>query len=78
MSVPGLIAGAEALLVGIADQNDGGLRLYLGHRSAGQYAIVYDVEVQERVRAAWAGGMPCTVPMPPPECIYVAAEAGGS
>jgi len=58
------------LLVGIEDQDDGGLRLYLNHRSLGWYALIYDEDVKARVRDAWAGSGHVTVPVPPLGCIY--------
>ena len=57
-------------LVGIEDQNDGGMRLYLTHRARGIYALVYDEDVKADARAAWAGSQRVLVPMPPAECIY--------
>lgn len=71
MSFGGLMAGTQTYLVGIEEQDDGGLRLYLGHRADGLYAVIYDEDVKANVRAAWAGKHAIvTVPTPPSECIY--------
>lgn len=68
--VSGLLTGRETLLVGIEEQDDGGLRLYLGHRSSGLYAVVYDRDVQDDARRLWGLGCPVTVPMPGPDQIF--------
>lgn len=74
--VHGLIAGTHTLLVGIEDQDDGGLRLYLNSRSLGLYALTYDPEAQEEIRQAWGRKTHhITLPVPPPDAIYEEAAA---
>jgi len=71
MTITGLLSGTHTLLVGVEDQDDGGLRMYLGHRSKGLYVIVDDPEGQRRIREAWAGGGGhITVPVPDGQCVY--------
>jgi hypothetical protein len=69
MSVGGLFAGTHTLLVGVEDDPDGGIRVYLGHRGRGLYAVITDADAIEEVRNAWAGGGHVTIPIPPRECI---------
>lgn len=72
MSVFGLFAGTHTLLVGVEDDPEGGLRLYLGHRAKGAYAVIDDPEEIARIRQSWGGARGyITVPIPPAECIYV-------
>jgi hypothetical protein len=66
----GLLAGTQVELVGIEDQSDGGLRLYLTHRSRGEYVVVDDPDVQRAVRATWAGGGRVLIPAPPATAIH--------
>lgn len=70
MSVGGLFAGTHTFLVGLEDQADGGLRLYLKHRSLGLYSVIYDEAAKDDVRRAWDGGGHVTVPVPPVGCVY--------
>jgi hypothetical protein len=67
----GLVAGTHTLLVGVEDQDDGGLRMYLGHRASGVYAVVYDDDAKATVRRAWASRSHVTVPIPPSGCVYL-------
>lgn len=78
MSAVGLIAGTHTLLVGVEDQEDGGLRLYLKHRSLGMYVVVDDDETKDAVRRAWASGGHITVPTPSPDCVYLDDEEVGT
>lgn len=65
-----LLSGRACELVGIEDQDDGGLRLYLTHRARGVYALVYDEDVKADARAKWRGGQRVLVPTPPPDCVF--------
>lgn len=69
MSIFGLLAGTHTLVVGVEDQDDGGLRLYLDARYRGVYVVVDDPAAQAQARAAWATGGHVTIPVPPAECI---------
>jgi len=62
--VAGLVSGRNTHLVGIEDQDDGGLRLYVGYRSDGIYALVYDTDLKAEVRRMWSTGQPCVIPTP--------------
>lgn len=72
----GLMAGTHTLLVGLEDNGDGGLRVYLKSRSEGLYALVYDEEAKAELLRGWGGygaghgSSHITVPVPPPGCIY--------
>jgi hypothetical protein len=78
MSICGLIAGTHTLLVGVEDQEDGALRLYLGARYRGLYVVVDDPDAQAQARAAWATGGHVTIPVPPVDCIHHEQAAGVS
>lgn len=69
MSIFGLIAGTHTLLVGVEDQDDGVLRLYLDARHRGLYVVVDDPAAQAQARAAWATGGHVTIPVPPAEYL---------
>jgi hypothetical protein len=61
MSESGLMAfafglGGTTLVVGVEDDPDGSLRMYVGRRSKGIYAIVDDPAEQDRLRSAWGSG----------------------
>jgi hypothetical protein len=70
MSAFGLIAGTHVLLVGVEDNGDDALRLYLDSRHRGVYALVYDEAAKAEVQRAWASGGHVTVPTPPADCLY--------
>jgi hypothetical protein len=72
----GLMAGTHTLLVGLEDNGDDGLRVYLKSRSEGLYALVYDEAAKANLLRVWGGYGPghgsghITVPIPPSDCIY--------
>lgn len=63
------MAGTHTLLVGLEDQDDGGLRLYLGHRADGLYVVLDDEAAKVQARRAWAVGGHVTIPVPPADRI---------
>jgi hypothetical protein len=69
VSIFGLLAGTHTLLVGVEDQDDGGLRLYLDSRHRGLYVVVDDPAAQAQARSAWATGGHVTIPVPHAEYI---------
>lgn len=73
-AVANLLAGQSTFVVGIEDDPDGGLRVFLGHRSRGLYCVIDDAAAIEQIRAMWESKMPFTIPIPPPNFIF--EEAG--
>lgn len=71
-AVHGLIAGTHTLVVGVEDDSEsGGVRIYLGHRALGAYAVVTDPDTATTIREAWArGSQHLTVLAPPPDRIF--------
>jgi hypothetical protein len=86
MSESGLMAfafgmGATTLVVGVEDDPDGSLRMYVGHRFKGIYAIVDDPAEKEKLRSAWGSGghlftaIPETLFQDPPAPAIEAGES---
>lgn len=73
----GLILGMDTLVVGVEDDEEtGGLRMYVGARWKGIYAIVEDEDAKKDLRNAWAGSY-CghlTVPIPPRDVLFTDEE----
>lgn len=76
MSAMSLALGMSALVVGLEDDEEtGGLRVYLGHRARGLYAIVEDENAKDELRRAWAQGGHVTLsPKPPTAVIWTERE----
>lgn len=63
------------LLVGVANADDGTLRVYLGARYRGRHLIVTDPADQEAFRRVWAtGGHVWLWPIPPADLIHTDRE----
>lgn len=65
-----LLSGAAVELVGVEEQDDGGMRLYITHRARGLYALIYDEGAKAEAREAWNGGSRILIPTPPLECVF--------
>jgi hypothetical protein len=64
------------LLVGVEEQPDGAVRVYLGHRAKGVYLLV-EPEQADPFRRAWASGQHVWMaPVPPAERLLVDGELG--
>jgi hypothetical protein len=70
----GSFLGVEpvTLLVGLEDEPDGTLRVYLGHRAKGIYMQVITPQAQEHFRRAWGGGFGYVWmwPLPPADALF--------
>ena len=69
-----VLIGRTAEVTGLEDEPDGALRIYVGPRYKGVYAIVEDQELQRALWAAWSCGGHVVIPRPPPECLM---QSGG-
>ena len=66
-----LLFGTGVLIVGVEDQPEGWMKVYIGARYKNIYCVVTNPEDQERVRRAWnSTGMHVTMPKPDPSEIY--------
>jgi hypothetical protein len=70
----------QTFVVGLEDEPGGMLRVYVGHRYKGIYALVdaAHAEAQRALRNAWGRGGHVLIPCPPPECLYRDDEWTGS
>lgn len=59
-----LLPDQAALLVGVEREDDGALRLYVGVRYRGIYAVIEPGEDADRIEAAWGGGHLWVTPIP--------------
>ena len=59
VNIGDILLGQAVLIVGVEDNPDGGLRVYLGHRGDGIFVIVKDEASIATVRRAWSGGQHC-------------------
>ena len=59
----GLLFG-ERLIVGIEDDPDGSLRVYVDARHTGIHTHIDDESAKEQVRNAWASSVHLTAPIP--------------
>lgn len=67
----GCAFGTHTFVVGVEDNGDGALRVYLGHRAKGLYVLVEDEDAKAQVQRAWEGcSGHITIAVPPPECIF--------
>lgn len=73
----GHVLGDSCLLVDIADDHEDGLRVYLTHRALGEYAVIHDPAVIDRVRRMWAGGGIVALPAPRPSQRFQDARPEG-
>jgi hypothetical protein len=75
VSIGGLFTGQTVFVVGVEDDAEtGGLRMYVGHRSNGIYAIVEDEDAKDELRRAWASLRHVIVGRPPANVLYAEAE----
>ena len=66
-----ILSGQAVLIVGIEDNPDGGLRVYLGHRGDGIFVIVDDEDCIATIRQVWSGQNHCFVSKKElPETLY--------
>ena len=66
-----LLFGTGVLIVGVEDQPEGWLKVYIVARYKNIYCVVKDPEDQERVRRAWGStAMHLTMPKPEPHQVY--------
>lgn len=70
MSLLGVALGTHTFVVGVEDQEDGALRVYVGERRLGLYVLVEDEAPQAEVRRAWATADRLTMPKPPQDCLH--------
>jgi len=54
VSILGMILGTARLVVGVDDEPTGGVRVFIGSRHLGHYAVFTEAEGAQRVRDAWA------------------------
>lgn len=59
-----LMTGRTALVVGVKDDPDGALKVYVGARYRGIYVLVDDANAQHEIQRAWATGGHVLVPLP--------------
>lgn len=69
----GLLFGGSTLCTGIEDDPSGALRMYVGPRYKGIYALIVDSADQEALRHAWAGSAHVVVPTPSPDQLFMDA-----
>lgn len=73
MSGVGLLLAGGVLVVGVEDDAETGcLRMYVGSRSDGIYALVEDDDAKEELRRSWAASI-CghlVVERPPDEVLW--------
>lgn len=62
----------DCLIVGVEDDPNGMLRVYIDHRSYGHYVLIEDEEDKERARRAWDMSYQGHLFMkrPPSEAVY--------
>ena len=59
VNIGDILTGQAILIVGVEDNPNGGIRVYLGHRGDGIFVIVDDEESIATVRRSWSGGQHC-------------------
>lgn len=71
-----LLIGTGTIVVGVQDDPETGcVRMYVGHRGDGVYALVENEEAQAELRRAWGNHRQhLVVDRPPPEALYTEAE----
>jgi hypothetical protein len=76
VSVAGLLTGNSALVVGVEDDDETGcLRMYVGARHQGIYALIEDEDAKDELRRAWANvRQHVLVARPPESCLYTVEE----
>jgi hypothetical protein len=79
MSLMGLLSGTSTFVVGVEDDPDGSLRMYVGHRARGIHTHVVDERDKQELRRAWANVMGHVVVEAPPvealcDCTNEGAE----
>ena len=55
VNIGDILTGEAILIVGVEDNPNGGIRVYLGHRGDGIFVVVDDEESIATVRHAWSG-----------------------
>lgn len=75
MSALGLAIGLSTLVSGVEeDAETGCLRMYVGHRCRGIYALIEDEEAKDELRRAWAQGGHVVVDKPPLDVLWTERE----
>lgn len=76
MGFLGLMMGYDTLVVGVEDDAETGcLRMYVGARHQGIYALVEDEDAKDELRRAWAHiGQHVMVAKPPPSALWTTKE----
>jgi hypothetical protein len=75
MSVLGLLMGTSVLVVGVEDDAATGcLRMYVGARYRGIYALVEDEDAKDALQRAWHSSRHLVVDKPPVEALYTERE----
>jgi hypothetical protein len=75
VSALGLAIGLSTLVVGVEnDAETGCLRMYVGHRSRGIYALIEDEEAKDELRRAWAQGGHVVVDKPSLDVLWTERE----
>lgn len=71
MSLVDYFFGRHALIVGVEDDHDGGVRIYLHARYRWIYVLIDDPADCESIKRQWAGhGGHLTLPNPPADCVF--------
>lgn len=71
-----LLTGKSALVTGVENDQDGGLRMYVGARYKGIYAIIEDEDAKEKLRREWGASLMghLVVEIPPRDCLFTTEE----
>jgi len=73
----GYALGTHALIVGVEDDPETGcLRMYLGSRNRGLYALIEEEEAKEQLRLAWGASSRghLVVEWPPADALWTKEE----
>lgn len=71
MGLFNLLTGDSVLMVGVEDDPEGGIRVYINARYLGQYVLCTNPDDINRVRNAWGStAQHVFMPTPPPEMVF--------
>ena len=66
-----LLLGNSVLVTGLAEEEDGALRVYVGPRYRNVYTVIEDSPEADEVRKAWAQVTHVFITKPPDDALYV-------
>jgi len=66
----GLYTGNSTYCIGVEDDPSGALRMYVGARYKGWFALITDETDKESLRRAWASRGHVVVPKPEPDQLF--------